>query len=70
VADLAASFQAAVVDVLATKAARAAQQFGAKRLALGGASAANRTLLARVETTRPDAGGVSAAPAVAPTMRP
>ena len=32
-ADLAASFQAAVVDVLAAKAARAAQQFGATRLA-------------------------------------
>jgi tRNA N6-adenosine threonylcarbamoyltransferase len=49
VADLAASFQAAVVDVLATKAARAAQQFGATRLALGGGVAANRTLLHRVE---------------------
>jgi N6-L-threonylcarbamoyladenine synthase len=49
VADLAASFQAAVVDVLATKAARAAQQFGATRLALGGGVAANRTLLRRVE---------------------
>ena len=48
-ADLAASFQAAVVDVLATKAARAAQQFGARRLALGGGVAANRTLLRRVE---------------------
>jgi N6-L-threonylcarbamoyladenine synthase len=49
VADLAASFQAAVVDVLATKAARAAQQFGATRLALGGGVAANRTLLRTVE---------------------
>jgi len=49
VADLAASFQAAVVDVLATKAARAARQFGATRLALGGGVAANRTLLRRVE---------------------
>lgn len=49
VADLAASFQAAVVDVLATKAARAAQQFGATRLALGGGVAANRTLLRHVE---------------------
>ncbi|MCA1648292.1 MAG: tRNA (adenosine(37)-N6)-threonylcarbamoyltransferase complex transferase subunit TsaD [Chloroflexi bacterium] len=47
--DLAASFQAAVVDVLATKAARAAQQFGATRLALGGGVAANRSLLRRVE---------------------
>jgi N6-L-threonylcarbamoyladenine synthase len=49
VADLAASFQAAVVDVLATKAARAAQTFGAGRLALGGGVAANRTLLRTVE---------------------
>jgi N6-L-threonylcarbamoyladenine synthase len=49
VADLAASFQAAVVDVLATKAARAAQTFGASRLALGGGVAANRTLLHKVE---------------------
>jgi N6-L-threonylcarbamoyladenine synthase len=49
VADLAASFQAAVVDVLATKAARAAKTFGARRLALGGGVAANRTLLRRVE---------------------
>ena len=49
VADLAASFQAAVVDVLSTKAARAAQDFGASRLALGGGVAANRTLLRTVE---------------------
>jgi N6-L-threonylcarbamoyladenine synthase len=49
VADLAASFQAAVVDVLATRAARAAVAFGARRLALGGGVAANRTLLRTVE---------------------
>jgi len=49
VADLAASFQAAVVDVLATRAARAAHEFGAKSLALGGGVAANRTLLRTVE---------------------
>jgi N6-L-threonylcarbamoyladenine synthase len=48
-ADLAASFQAAVVDVLATKAARGAAAFGARRLALGGGVAANRTLVRRVE---------------------
>jgi N6-L-threonylcarbamoyladenine synthase len=52
-ADLAASFQAAVVDVLATKAARAAQTFGAARLALGGGVAANRTLLHAVEQRAP-----------------
>jgi N6-L-threonylcarbamoyladenine synthase len=49
VADIAASFQAAVVDVLATKVARAAQEFGAARLALGGGVAANRYLLTRVQ---------------------
>jgi N6-L-threonylcarbamoyladenine synthase len=49
VADLAASFQAAVVDVLATRAVRAAETFGARRLALGGGVAANRTLLRTVE---------------------
>ena len=49
VADLAASFQAAVVDVLATRAARAAHTFGASRLALGGGVAANRTLLRTIE---------------------
>ncbi|MDQ6671089.1 MAG: tRNA (adenosine(37)-N6)-threonylcarbamoyltransferase complex transferase subunit TsaD [Chloroflexota bacterium] len=49
VADLAASFQAVVVDVLAAKACRAAETFGATRLALGGGVAANRTLLRRVE---------------------
>jgi N6-L-threonylcarbamoyladenine synthase len=49
VADLAASFQAAVVDVLATRAVRAAETFGATRLALGGGVAANRTLLRTIE---------------------
>jgi N6-L-threonylcarbamoyladenine synthase len=49
IGDLAASFQAAVVDVLATRAARAAHVFGASRLALGGGVAANRTLLRTVE---------------------
>src|SRR5204863_4466797 len=48
-ADLAASFQAAVVDVLATRAARAAHTFGASRLVLGGGVAANRVLLGKVE---------------------
>ena len=49
VADLAASFQAAVVDVLATKATRAAVVFGASRLALAGGVAANRSLLTTVQ---------------------
>jgi N6-L-threonylcarbamoyladenine synthase len=49
VADLAASFQAAVVDVLATRAVRAAEAFGASRIALGGGVAANRTLLRTIQ---------------------
>jgi N6-L-threonylcarbamoyladenine synthase len=49
VADIAASFQAAVVEVLAVKAARAAAACGARCLALGGGVAANRALLRRVE---------------------
>ena len=49
IADVAASFQAAVVDVLSAKAVRAAQTFGAGRIALGGGVAANRTLLRTIE---------------------
>ena len=43
-ADVAASFQAAVVDVLVSKARRAADSIGAKGLALGGVVAANCVL--------------------------
>ena len=43
-ADVAASFQAAVVDVLVTKARRAAREVGARGLALGGGVAANSLL--------------------------
>ena len=43
-ADVAASFQAAVVDVLVLKARKAAAQVGAKGLALGGGVAANSKL--------------------------
>ena len=49
VADLAASFQSAVTEVLATKTARAAQTFGATQIALGGGVAANRSLLQTVQ---------------------
>ncbi|MFW6135763.1 MAG: tRNA (adenosine(37)-N6)-threonylcarbamoyltransferase complex transferase subunit TsaD [Chloroflexota bacterium] len=52
-ADLAASFQAAVVDVLSAKAARAAAEFGVTALLLSGGVTANQTLreaaTARVE---------------------
>jgi N6-L-threonylcarbamoyladenine synthase len=48
VADVAASFQEAVVDVLVTKARRAAQEVGANALCLGGGVAANSVLRQRV----------------------
>ncbi len=47
-ADVAASFQEAVVDVLVTKARRAAKACGAKGLALAGGVAANSLLRTRV----------------------
>ena len=46
-ADVAASFQEAVVDVLVTKARRAAREVGAKGLCLGGGVAANSSLRSR-----------------------
>ena len=46
-ADVAASFQEAVVDVLVHKARKAAQQIGAKGLVLGGGVAANSLLRER-----------------------
>jgi N6-L-threonylcarbamoyladenine synthase len=46
--DVAASFQAAVVDVLCTKAIRAAQQIGAKGIVLGGGVSANSLLRAQM----------------------
>jgi N6-L-threonylcarbamoyladenine synthase len=60
VAQLAAAFQQAVVDVLASKAIQAAAEHGAKQIALAGGVAANRylreTLAARssVPVLRPD----------------
>jgi N6-L-threonylcarbamoyladenine synthase len=48
-ADVAASFQAAVVDVLVAKCARAIEAVSARTLALGGGVAANRALRAAVE---------------------
>ena len=57
IADIAASFQAAVVDVLVKKTQRAAQRIGAKTVLLGGGVAANSTLRAALqamcETTTP-----------------
>jgi N6-L-threonylcarbamoyladenine synthase len=48
-ADLAASFQQAVVDVLVEKAHRALRQTGLNRLAVGGGVAANRQLRAELQ---------------------
>lgn len=48
VADIAASFQEAVVDVLVTKAERAAKELGAKGICIGGGVAANSVLRQRV----------------------
>lgn len=49
-ADVAASFQAACVDVLIVKARRAAKQIGARTVALGGGVAANSLLRAEMKT--------------------
>jgi N6-L-threonylcarbamoyladenine synthase len=48
VADVAASFQEAVVDVLVSKARRAARERGARALCIGGGVAANSSLRERV----------------------
>lgn len=48
-ADLAASFQQAVIDVLVTKSRQALRQTGLKRLAVGGGVAANRGLRSGLE---------------------
>jgi N6-L-threonylcarbamoyladenine synthase len=48
-ADLAASFQQAVVDVLAEKSRQALVRTGLKRLAVGGGVAANRALRSRLQ---------------------
>ncbi|HEV2106225.1 MAG TPA: tRNA (adenosine(37)-N6)-threonylcarbamoyltransferase complex transferase subunit TsaD, partial [Candidatus Eisenbacteria bacterium] len=48
VADIAASFQAAVVDTLAGRVVRALAQTGARALSLGGGVACNRALRARL----------------------
>jgi N6-L-threonylcarbamoyladenine synthase len=56
-ADVAASFQEAVVDVLVTKARRAAREIGAKGMCLGGGVAANSRLRERF-TEAGDADGI------------
>ncbi len=49
IADIAASFQAAVIDVLVKKIRRAADKIGARTVLLGGGVAANGTLRAAIE---------------------
>ncbi len=53
VADLAASFQAAVVDVLVSKTAYAAESLGVKRVCVCGGVAANKALREAVQTRLP-----------------
>jgi N6-L-threonylcarbamoyladenine synthase len=48
-ADVAASFQEAVLDVLAAKTIRAAREFGARSVMLSGGVAANKALRARLQ---------------------
>lgn len=55
-ADLAASFQQAVVDVLVAKARQALVKTGLQRLAVGGGVAANRSLRAALEAMTRDRG--------------
>ena len=56
VEDVAASFQAAVVDVLVEKTMAAAREFGAKAVCLGGGVAANSALRARLAAEADAAG--------------
>ncbi|MCI0685337.1 MAG: tRNA (adenosine(37)-N6)-threonylcarbamoyltransferase complex transferase subunit TsaD [Gemmataceae bacterium] len=55
-ADLAASFQQAVVDVLAAKCRQALDKTGLQRLAVGGGVAANRCLRSHLEALTREAG--------------
>jgi N6-L-threonylcarbamoyladenine synthase len=55
-ADLAASFQQAVVDVLVAKSRQALRRTGLKRLAVGGGVAANKALRAALEAMTRDEG--------------
>lgn len=56
--DLAASFQAAVIDVLAAKTARAIEQTGCSRVVLGGGVAASRALRQAIRAVVGDTGSV------------
>jgi N6-L-threonylcarbamoyladenine synthase len=62
VADVAASFQEAVVDVLVTKARRAAAAIGARGICIGGGVAANSVLRRRITEACEDDGIVAFVP--------
>jgi N6-L-threonylcarbamoyladenine synthase len=62
VADVAASFQEAVVDVLVTKARRAAGAIGARGICIGGGVAANSVLRQRITEACEDDGIVAFVP--------
>ena len=62
IADIAASFQAAVCDVLAEKSARALAQTGAERFVVAGGVAANLAIRERLETVAGNAGAALIAP--------
>jgi N6-L-threonylcarbamoyladenine synthase len=64
-ADVAASFQAAVVDVLCTKTIRAARQLGAKAIALAGGVSANSELRRELSRRGAAAGMQVSVPALA-----
>src|SRR2546430_9505224 len=53
-ADLAASYQRAIVDVLATRAEQALERTGIERLAIGGGVAANSELRERIDQLHAD----------------
>ena len=53
VAELAYGFQESVVDVLATKTLRAAEEIGARTIVVGGGVAANSVLRGRIASRAP-----------------
>ena len=61
-ADVARSFQDALIDTLAEKTARAAVAFGRDRIVLGGGVACNRALSAAISTRAAELGAVAYAP--------
>lgn len=62
IADIAASFQAAVCDVLAEKSARALSQTSAERFVVAGGVAANLAIRERLESVAREAGATLIAP--------